>query len=190
MSSLTGELPETVDAFNALDQYARSQGIAIAIADYGGVRTQADTTQILEYRQNDYNAAVAAGKIPATMTLDQFRPIAPFGSSYHNYGAAFDITIQARPASMTAYDALALLGAYAPAIGLRWGGYFSNPDTPHFELAISLDDAAQRYASFLADGGAPSDDSGSPDMALIAIGVAIVGALVWLGRRKLRLGDL
>jgi hypothetical protein len=159
MTSLAGVLPETAQAYNALDAFARSNGITIGVADFGGVRTQSDTTKILGYRQDDYAAALRAGQISADTTLQAFRPIAPFGSSYHNYGAAFDVHIIARPSGLTEYNALQRLGAYAPSIGLRWGGTFPNPDTPHFELAIPLADAKQRYTSYASSGGASSTAS-------------------------------
>ena len=150
-TSLQGALLDTQRAYAALDQYARAQGITIAIADFGGLRTQADTNRILGYREQDYRQAVDTGAVnPATMPMERWRPIAPFGSSYHNYGAAFDVAIVARPSSLGSdYAALALLGAYAPSIGLRWGGGPDFPanrkDPPHFELAIPLADARQRY---------------------------------------------
>lgn len=175
MTTLAGVLPETAIAYNALDAYARSQGISIAVADFGGIRTQSDTTKILGYRQDDYNAALNAGLIAPDTTLQQFRPIAPFGSSYHNYGAAFDVKVVAWPSSMTQYGALKMLGAYAPSIGLRWGGTFTNPDSPHFELAITLADAKQRYTSYASSGGASStisDIASSLDLGSFLPGLA------------------
>jgi len=44
----------------------------------------------------------------------------------HERGLAFDLG--ASPA------ALALAGQFAFQFGLRWGGGFSPPDPPHFEL--------------------------------------------------------
>lgn len=145
MTTLNGALPELRAAYDQLDAYARTQGIGIEVADFGGVRTLADTTRILAYRDDDFRAAVNAGAIRPDTTLQAFRPIAPFGSSYHNYGAAFDVRIKSRPSSMTVGQAQAKLGAYAPRIGLRWGGTFRNPDAPHFELAIPIDEAQRRY---------------------------------------------
>ena len=175
MSSLTGVLPETAIAYNALDAFARSQGISIVVADFGGIRTQSDTTKILQYRQDDYNAALRAGMIAPDTTLQAFRPIAPFGSSYHNYGAAFDVRVVAWPSAMTQYSALKALGAYAPSIGLRWGGLFTNPDPPHFELAITLADAKQRYTSYASGGSASStisDIASSLDLSSFLPGLA------------------
>jgi hypothetical protein len=138
-------MPETAAAYDALDRYARSIGISIAVANYGGLRTEADTNRILQYRVDDYADARSRGAIRPDTTLQQFRPIAPFGKSYHNYGAAFDINIVARPSNVTVAQALAKLGAYAPQIGLRWGGTFHDADTPHFELAVPLATAQSRY---------------------------------------------
>lgn len=235
MTTLAGVLPETAAAYAQLDTFARQHGITIGVADFGGVRTLADTTRILGYRTDDYQAALRAGTIRPDTTLQQFRPIAPFGSSFHNYGAAFDVRIIARPAAMTEYAALRALGLYAPNIGLRWGGNFTNPDTPHFELAIPLSEAKARYTSFASSGGASSslsdlassfdlggflpglapssddvaaaidapdyqesgDDSGvaelqddagqiPPSPGLLALGLAVVGVVVWALRRKFR----
>lgn len=172
MTTLAGTLPETQVAFNALDQYARTIGVSIAIADFGGVRTQSDTTKILQYRQDDFNAARSAGTIRPDTTLQQFRPIAQFGKSYHNYGAAFDVQIIARPSNLSADQAMQMLGRYAPNIGLRWGGTFSNPDTPHFELAIPIADAQARYRAFAASGGASSPLPGSFDFSAFLPGMA------------------
>lgn len=175
MTTLAGVLPETAAAYDQLDAFARQHGIAIGVADFGGIRTQSDTTKILGYRSDDYKAALSAGTIRPDTTLQQFRPIAPFGSSFHNYGAAFDVRVTARPASMTEYAALRALGLYAPNIGLRWGGNFTNPDPPHFELAIPLTEAKARYTSFASSGGASStisDIASSFDLGSFLPGLA------------------
>lgn len=145
MSTLAGLLPETAAAYAQLAAYASKYlGADIAVADYGGIRTQADTTRILKYRQDDFAAAVNAGQIRADTTLQAFRPINAFGTSYHNYGAAFDITINGEQVDQSP-AAIQALGTFAPSVGLRWGGTFRNPDRPHFELAIPLKEAQSRY---------------------------------------------
>lgn len=166
--TLAGALTETQAAYNQLEDLAANHGIAFRIANFGAVRTLADTNQILGYRQADFNAAVRAGTISPDTSLNKFRPIAPFGTSFHNYGAAFDLLILQTPQG-TAPDpngdtpapgadaALRLLGSLAPSLGLRWGGRFSNPDPRHFELAITLDQAKQAYASEVGGGAAASD---------------------------------
>lgn len=147
MATPSGALPDTQAAYAAMVQYLANSGIGATLADYGGVRTQADTNTILTDRQNDYNADVAAGRVSPDTTLQRYRPISPYGSSFHNYGAAFDLAITSRPAGMSYDDALAFAGAHAPVLGLRWGGHFTNPDPPHFELAIPLSQARAKYAA-------------------------------------------
>lgn len=156
MTTLAGVLPETQSAFDALDAYARTIGVSIGVANYGGLRTEADTNRILQYRVDDYNAARSAGAIRADTTLQQFRPISPFGSSYHNFGAAFDVNVKSRPSNLTVAQVQAKLGAYAPTAGLRWGGKFTNADPPHFELAIPLNDAQRRYRAMVGSGAGVS----------------------------------
>ncbi len=147
-NALASALPETLAAWDALTALAAAQGITFALNDFGGVRTPADTTLIEQYRQTDFNAAVASGAIPADTTLNHFRPIAPWGHSFHDYGAAFDIDPVSYPGT---YDqAVQTLGSLAPQAGLRWGGNFSNPDLPHFELAITLADASARWSNWVA----------------------------------------
>lgn len=133
-----------------LRSIAQSLGIGYALAQYGGMRTQADTNQILGYRLNDYRAAIKKNPTVARIPIDTWRPIAPFGRSLHNWGAAFDIIITAAPPGWTAAKALAALGAMAPQAGLRWGGTFSKDrlDPPHFELPMSVVDARAAYLQF------------------------------------------
>ena len=129
-NTLTGALPQLIAAEAALRDYATSLGITYVIADYGGVRTQADTALILSYRAQDYAAAVAANPSVANIPIDEWRPIAPFGSSYHNFGGAFDIDIVSGPP-----DALNQLKNAAPQFGLR----SEVPNDPgHFELDLPL----------------------------------------------------
>jgi D-alanyl-D-alanine carboxypeptidase len=79
--------------------------------------------------------------------VGQWRPIAAFGQSYHNYGAALDLRIVSRPTTLgTDAKALAKLGALATACGLRWGGNFATKvDPPHFELAVPLSEAQRLW---------------------------------------------
>lgn len=151
-NALQSALPETLAAWDALTALAAAQGITFALNDFGGVRTQADTTLIEQYRQTDFNAAVSSGQIPADTTLQQFRPIAPYGKSYHDYGAAFDIAPVAYPASLGYDGAVNALGALAPQAGLRWGGHFTNADPAHFELAITLAAASAKWSNWVASG--------------------------------------
>jgi uncharacterized protein YaaQ len=182
-------LPQTLAAYDAIRAALAGHGYTVSLADFGGFRTQADTTLILEYRQEDYNAAVAAGKISPDTTLQQFRAIAPYGSSYHDYGAAFDLS---GPSA-----ALKLAGQLAPSYGLRWP--LPTRDPAHFELDMTLEDAR---ALFNAGGADATSAGGGGDVTTtdatdatdpnangfttgaILAGLAVVGAILIVIRRK------
>jgi hypothetical protein len=83
----------------------------------------------------------AAGRVP--VALNAFRPIAPYGQSYHNYGAAFDVWVLSVPEGKTQAWGLLMLQNAAAAVGLRSGVSFGDP--PHFELPITLADARARW---------------------------------------------
>lgn len=138
-ASLVGARPEIVAAVDALRTIAAQRGIEFDIAEYGGLRTQADTTRILQYRAADYAVAVQKGEIPKGYDINKFRPIAQWGKSMHNYGAAFDVIVTKKPANMTGLQALNYLKDQAPKLGLVDGRDFG--DGPHFELPGGLDAA-------------------------------------------------
>lgn len=158
-------LPELREAFGQLSDYAKSLGMTIHVLGTGGVRTEADTALYKSYRAAEYALAVAKNPATAKIPIGQWRPIANFGSSFHNYGAAFDIGFGSGtlggPGYVSEKDglygfttdfALESLGEYAKTIGLRWGGNFkasqtSGPDPVHFELDITLAEAKARWAA-------------------------------------------
>lgn len=194
MFTLTGELDETRDAFARLSAYARKEGITFGVANEGGVRAESDTTRILKYRADDYAAYVrrfmashpGGTPLPMTGAWDDGkpRPINPFGLSFHNWGAARDLDVIARPASLKTEDdalrRLAELTREHPDIGLRAGRYFPKDryDPRHFELAVSLDEAKRRYLARAARGSLQLG-------AVIAVAVAIFAAgRFLLGRRS------
>lgn len=141
-NSIDGALPQLLTREQMLRTRANALGIEYRIADFGGLRTYADTVLILGYRAADYAAAVAANPATAYTPINEWRPIASFGSSMHNYGAAFDVKVTKMPPGMSEYTALTRLKAIAPSIGLR-----SNVpnDLPHFELPLSLDEARRAW---------------------------------------------
>lgn len=173
-TALVKALPELRGAERKLRALAAKEGITYGIAAFGGFRTEADTSRILKYRDDDYAVYVsnmnAAGKTAQILPKEKWRRIAPFGRSFHDYGAAFDVQILTVPAGMTFKQALVHLGALAPSCGLRWGGSFDDP--PHFELAISLTDAQKRWAVYTLP-PASQTPSGLP-VILAAIPQAIV----------------
>ena len=147
---------DVVAAFQQLQQLMAGYGIAIGIANYGGFRTLADTREILDIRQQEYDGDRAAGVIPPSLSVDDYRPIAPYGHSYHDTGDAFDIRIKpgGLPAGMTSDDAFAIAGRFADTIGMRWGGVFQNADPRHFERPVTL---AQARADYQATTGQAID---------------------------------
>lgn len=175
-NSLAGALPQLLAAEAALRSRATALGIEYRIADFGGVRTQADTVLIMGYRAADYAAAVARNPDVARIPINEWRPIASFGSSMHNYGAAFDVKIVRAPAGMSESAALQRLKTLAPSVGLR-----SNipNDPPHFELPISLSQARAMW------GKAPGIvDATTASVATGAVLVAILLALSIARRRR------
>lgn len=135
-------LPTLKNKAVALEQYAATLGILFGYPDYSGWRSQADTTQLILWRDQEVKLHGASS----------YYPVAPYGQGFHGKGAAFDIKVVKWPTGKDAAWAYAMLGAYAARIGLRWGGNFtgtrtvagkqvSNKDIFHFELAITLNAA-------------------------------------------------
>lgn len=143
--TLDGEDPELTAKVEKLRALALVEGIEFTTADFGGVRTEADTAKIMKYRDDDYAVYVRQlkrDKPNATPTpKNTWRKIAPFGSSYHNYGAARDLKVTKHPASFTASKALDRLRTLAPSVGLKT---ITN-DPPHVQLPITLAQARARW---------------------------------------------
>lgn len=198
-------LPELAAAWQATARDAAAQGIAIAIADEGGTRTPADTARILSYKQDDYNTYAetqrAHGRTPLPITgkwdtdsagRPSSRPVASFGSSFHDYGAARDFKVTAKPKGISTAAAMAKVQAIAKTHGLR--SLAGIGDSPHLELSITLSDAKQRwsdyinrrgrYASLPAQTVATNDGGGAPGSAALPFlaGIAIVALVVIVGR--------
>lgn len=181
--NITDTLPVLQDAEQALHEYANNVlGINYQLAAYGALRDEPDTDEILQYRADDYAAAVRANPKVAQTPINTWRPIAPFGSSYHNFGAAFDVVITDRGGFESDAAALNALKAVASRFGLR-----SNVpnDPPHFELPVSLDQARELWLAY--NGDAPDvvgSPAGTANTAALAT-IAVVGILI-LAIRKLR----
>mgnify|MGYP001580514253 CR=1 FL=1 len=161
MYTLHGEDPELTAKIEELRALALLDGIQFDTAPFGGVRTEADTVRILKYRDDDYakyEAACAAQSPPRAPTEKAlWRPIAPFGLSMHNYGAARDVKIVKKPDSFSEAEALRRLGSLAPQCRLRWGGTFQKKiDPPHFQLPITLSAANARWTPTVIAGGRAS----------------------------------
>ena len=151
-------LPLLLRKATALEAYAINMGIAFGYPPYSGVRTEADTLQLIRWRDD----AVRKGGAAA------YYPVAPYGRGYHPWGSAFDIKVVKVPAGKTIAWGYATLGAYAPSLGLRWGGTFSgkNVDPYHFELAVSLAEAQKLWTAH-AGAGKPVPGPTSPGVPII-----------------------
>ena len=180
--NIEATLPALQEGEQKLHEYANNVlGIDYQLAAYGAFRDEADTEEIMGYREDDYAAAVRVNPKVAQIPINTWRPIAPFGSSYHNYGAAFDVQITDKGNFESADTALSALKAVASRFGLR----SSVPnDPPHFELPVSLADARRMWADYSGD-DVPElpPSSGAGDVAALAT-VAVVGAVI-LAVRKL-----
>jgi ABC-type glycerol-3-phosphate transport system permease component len=144
-TSLEGARPELLIALATLRAVVTQEHpqLIFEIADFGGLRSEADTAKILGYRETDWAAAVRADpSLAQRVSKEDWRPIAPYGSSMHNYGAAFDVRVTATPPGMSNLAALNILKDYADVVGLVDGRDFGDP--PHFELPGGI--AAARAA--------------------------------------------
>lgn len=176
--ALADALPELQAAERRLRALATAELIGYRIAAYGGFRTASDTTRILAYRNADYRVYVertkAAGKTP--VSIDRFRPIAQYGRSFHDYGAAFDVEITQAPPGKSTAQALDRLGALGAKAGLVWGGLWGNPDRPHFQLPTGLVQVRDRWAA-LHGSTTTNDDAAGGLAAILAAGVPGVQAI-------------
>lgn len=173
---LTHVLPELAAAEVKLRAAAAAKGIYYKLAEWDGaaLRTEADTVQAMRYRDADYAVYVrkmkAAGKTP--VDLRTFRPINAYGTSHHNFGAAFDVEM--------VKGTQAQLGALAPSVGLTWGGTFSRPDGPHFQLAIGILEAKARWLKL---GNAPGRWTATVQAGAATVLLFVGGlALAYFGR--------
>lgn len=174
--SLVGELPELTSAMNRLAELARAEGVEFVTADFGGVRTEPDTVTIMRYRDEEYARYVrdlkAKNPNAIPQSKEEWRKIAPFGKSKHNYGAARDVRPVKWPKGKSfqcAHDKLDELVDKHPELGLRSGDSFN--DEPHFELRITIAEAKARYLArvgTIAGGGA---------LVLLAVGGLILYSL-------------
>ena len=179
MSIRYDALPELENAWDLLSELAAGEGIGIAVQDYGGYRNAADTSEILAFKDRDYAAYAqaqrAAGRVPIPITgpweNGNSRPIQPYGSSYHNYGAARDFKITQR-GGYSEGEALARVQSLAEAAGLRSGKSFG--DSYHLELPITLAEARARWAAIgcTVDGGLTG--------AQVALGILAFSVGVWV----------
>jgi len=116
--------PTLADKARQLIAKAHEEGIDLVVTQ--GLRTIAEQNAL--YAQG----RTAPGKIVTK---------AKGGSSYHNFGLAFDIAVRNADGSID-WDSTKLysrVGQLGKSIGLEWGGDFKSiKDTPHFQLTFGL----------------------------------------------------
>jgi peptidoglycan L-alanyl-D-glutamate endopeptidase CwlK len=90
-------------------------------------------------------ALYAKGRTAPGPKVTNARP----GSSWHNFGLAYDLTLfQGDKNPVWDHPAYDLAGRIGKELGLRWGGDFKSiVDRPHFErpIGLSLAEARQKY---------------------------------------------
>lgn len=158
-------LPEMAAKWAALQAAVAPYGITLQVASFGGFRTAADTALILGYRQAEYPGYVAqlARSAPgqAPLPITSWRPIAPYGTSYHDFGGAVDAQPIVWPSSMTLANARAVVQQVAPAVGLRVP--LPTTDPQHLELPYPLATVQTMYALQLANA------SSQPDVSAVSL---------------------
>jgi hypothetical protein len=90
-------------------------------------------------------ALFAKGRTAPGQKVTNARP----GSSWHNFGLAYDLTLfQGDRNPVWEHPAYDLAGRIGKDLGLRWGGDFKSiVDRPHFErpIGLTLAEARQKY---------------------------------------------
>lgn len=187
MSIRLQALPQMAELWDELVQVLSAQDITIGVADFGGFRTAADTAEILNDKQADYDAYVAAGgTLPITGPWDDgsSRPIAPYGRSFHDYGAARDVKVLSAPAGMSGLAVTAAIDAAAESVGLVTGASYGDP--LHVQLPISLDEAKAQWAAYVAAGGDTGPSSSTTTIAAFVVVAAAIGVVAAAKSRGLK----
>ena len=135
---------------------------------------------VLGYRDADYANYKANG---GTLTIQQFRPIAPWGKSYHDFGAARDLVFSGN-GYMSDADAQNIAGELAPDVGLKWGGLFTNPDPAHFQLDESLAQVQQEWSDYTGGTNLPHQDAPSGLATIALVGAVLALPLIAARRRR------
>ncbi|CAH0305470.1 peptidoglycan-binding protein [Priestia megaterium] len=139
--------PTLADKARQLIAKAHEEGIDLVVTQ--GLRTIAEQNAL--YAQG----RTAPGKIVTK---------AKGGSSYHNFGLAFDIAVRKENGEID-WDSTKLysrVGQLGKSIGLEWGGDFKSiRDTPHFQLTFGL------TLSQLRAGKRPSGSTVTSDEAAV-----------------------
>jgi hypothetical protein len=151
-NTLAGTLPQLQAAEAKLHQLALQRGIDYRIAQYGGLRTQKITDLLMQFRRDDYAAAIKTNPAIAKIPIEKWRPVAPYDLSRHKFGSAFDVVLTKLPKGMSSTQGMETLGALAEKYcNLRWGGHFPEDriDVKHFELTPPMATLEVAWNNFL-----------------------------------------
>lgn len=152
-------LPELKDKEGAFRTAMAAAGYQYDLPDFAGVRSAAQQQQLIAWRDED---VAAGGKSYA---------VAPVNTTYHQYGAAFDIKItQPADPQQSDYQAAADI---AQSVGLDAGFYFTNRDPYHYQLPYDLPSVQQMW----------TEHTGTVEQVVggISAGVLVViGVGLWL----------
>jgi hypothetical protein len=162
---MAGALPALVTKEAQLrEQAATRLGIEYVIPAYGGVRTEAQVRQLIQWRdeavQKAKDTARKAGATAAAIEEAGRRAyyrVASANVGLHPVGAAFDVRITKFPGQGGTYHTRDLnrayneLGNLGESLGMKWGGRFRpSPDVFHFELYGARDLFAQQFTQLKA----------------------------------------
>jgi hypothetical protein len=153
-------LPELRDKEAAFRDAMDAIGMAYSLPDYAGVRTAEQQAQLIQWRDE----AVAQGEPSYS--------VAPVGSTFHEYGAAFDITIT-KPTNPGDGD-YATAAEVGQGVGLRPGYFFSPPDPFHFELDYPLATVELMFTTHASTVVAAATGIGAGGLALIIGGLWVL----------------
>lgn len=117
-------IPEAAEAAEAFSARCWANGLDVMITDT--LRTQAEQ-----------DALYAQGRTTPGVIVTSCR----YPRSLHNWGCAFDFCRNEKGREYDDTDSFfERCGNIAEALGLVWGGNFSNPDRPHIQLAKYSED--------------------------------------------------
>lgn len=199
---LIGVLKELSDKHTAMEARLLAQNVRFKIAPFGLLRSEGDTARILGYRDADYAKYVAALKKAnpnaKPQPKEEWRKIAPFGLSYHNYGGAFDVEITSvdgvevyrtpTPAALWKSNPNRAATLYEKGMaaarhtGIAVGLARIHDDDPHFQLPYSLVEVKKMSGykvTALPNLPTPTPVSAVGILAIIAL--ALLAVRKWMG---------
>lgn len=189
--ALQGVLRELSDKHTLMLRRCWQKDVQFKVAPYGLMRTQSDTTRILKYRDDDYAKYLAnLPKGTKPVPKEEWRKIAPFGLSYHNFGGAFDVEVTKvdgidvyrtpTPAPIWKSDPKRAYALYEKGMevvrhaGLAVGLARIKNDDPHFQLPYTLAEVKEMWRR----------ERGNGVTTIPVVAVMTIAGLLLLGLRK------